>query len=269
MYQEQAKALGPRGGIGSLWMHVRGTGVALRQIQQAEGIGALWRGIGATIVGAMPARAIYFSAYGGGMCKFLTALLGKQWLADKLNGGKEGPLIHLTAAATAGICTATATNPIWMVKTRMQLHKGHVGVWECTRDIWQSQGLRGLYKGLTASYLGVAESTAQWVIYEQLKQTARTVHQREQLSPIDYFLTAAVAKLCAAVVAYPHEVVRTRLREDSHRYRGLWQTFHRVWVEGGVPALYGGMTAHLLRVVPNSAIMFLCYEALMQAYSGF
>ena len=192
--------------------------------------------------------------------------IGKQWLAEHLNGGREGPLIHLAAAATAGISTATSTNPIWMVKTRMQLHKGQIGVWECTRDIWRTQGLRGLYKGLTASYLGVGESTAQWVIYEQLKNTARNLRQTEQLSPLDYFFTAACAKLVAAVVAYPHEVVRTRLREDSQRYRGLWQTFQRVWVEGGVPALYGGMTAHLLRVVPNSAIMFLCYEALIQAY---
>ena len=30
--------------------------------------------------------------------------------------------------------------------------------------------------------------------------------------------------------------------------------------EEGVSALYGGLTAHLLRVVPNTAVMFLGYE---------
>jgi solute carrier family 25, member 33/36 len=30
--------------------------------------------------------------------------------------------------------------------------------------------------------------------------------------------------------------------------------------------LYGGMTAHMMRVVPNSAIMFFCYEFLTHLY---
>lgn len=38
------------------------------------------------------------------------------------------------------------------------------------------------------------------------------------------------------------------------------QTLKLVLAEEGVGALYGGLTAHLLRVVPNAACMFLIYE---------
>jgi solute carrier family 25 protein 33/36 len=76
----------------------------------------------------------------------------------------------------------------------------------------------------------------------------------------------------AACVAYPHEVIRTRLREPIPengivKYTGLWQTLKLVAREEGMASLYGGMSAHLMRVVPNAAIMFFCYEAILHHFS--
>jgi solute carrier family 25 protein 33/36 len=246
-----------------------------------EGLGALWKGVGATVVGVMPARAIYFSTYTRG-----------KHLYTQLNGGRETPLVHLASAATAGVATATATNPIWMVKTKMQLqqsnHKGGVykNSLDCAVKIYQAEGVRGLYKGLTASYIGIAESTMQWMLYEKLKKelALHRAHQRQVHDPsfeipatisgraallswLDVFGVAAASKLIAAALSYPHEVLRTRLREDSSKYRGLVQTTRRIWAEEGAAAFYGGMTAHLLRVVPNSAIMFFSYELMLATYS--
>lgn len=243
---------------------------------------ALWKGIGPTVVGVMPARAIYFSSY----------TRGKHVLTE-MNHGRETPIVHLGAAAIAGITTATATNPIWMVKTKMQLqssaaHANQVyykNSLDCAAKIFQTEGIRGLYKGLTASYIGIAESTMQWVLYEKMKkelalrkieklrlvdasfELAPGVHPTSVLGWADVFAVAAVSKLFAAAVSYPHEVLRTRLREDSTKYRGIMQTTARIWKEEGPAAFYGGMTAHLLRVVPNSAILFFSYELLCTTYS--
>lgn len=46
----------------------------------------------------------------------------------------------------------------------------------------------------------------------------------------------------------------------SYRYRSMIQSLQTIFKEEGVHGLYGGMPAHLMRVVPNAAIMFLVVE---------
>ena len=44
------------------------------------------------------------------------------------------------------------------------------------------------------------------------------------------------------------------------RYRSFFQTLMKVWRDERLAGMYGGLSAHLCRVVPNTAIMFLVYE---------
>ncbi|OAQ29242.1 mitochondrial carrier [Linnemannia elongata AG-77] len=281
-----------RSGVTSVIVHVRDTFRLLGHIYTNEGPRALYKGLGPNLVGVIPARAINFAAYGN----------GKKFFSE-LNHGNEAAIVHLAAAANAGVVTATMTNPIWMVKTRMQLQsEGNKRIYRnsfhCVVEILRTEGLRGLYKGLSASYLGVAEGTIQWVVYENLKtrfaQRRRadqvslelragvlTSHQKSQRTLVggkgveewmDYLGAAGIAKFIASAITYPHEVLRTRMRQTPEkgevvRYTGLRQTFGLILKEEGVGALYGGLTAHMLRVVPNAAIMFFCYEAILHRFS--
>ena len=63
-------------------------------------------------------------------------------------------------------------------------------------------------------------------------------------------------------------MVRTRLRQapvenERPKYTGLFQCFRIIFREEGIAAMYGGMTAHLLRVVPSTAIIFGMYEVVL------
>jgi len=49
----------------------------------------------------------------------------------------------------------------------------------------------------------------------------------------------------------------------------MWQTIGTVAKEEGAKNLYSGMGVHLLKVVPNSAIMFLTYEVVNSYLSRF
>ena len=48
------------------------------------------------------------------------------------------------------------------------------------------------------------------------------------------------------------------------RYTGLMQTLRLVIAEEGARSLYGGLSAHLMRVVPNAAVMYAIYEGALR-----
>lgn len=271
-------SLGP---IRSSLLHIRETLQILVAVPRVEGPRALFKGLGPSLVGVVPARAINFFAYGN----------GKRVISQRFFDGQEKSIVHLLAAAQAGVVTGTATCPVWVVKTRLQLDRNlaaergagrrYKNAVDCAVQTVRQEGVRGLYRGLGASYLGVTESTMQWVLYEKLKSVAGSRERAQQArggatgseEAVNWGLkisAAGTAKFVAAIVTYPHEVIRTRLRQAPEsstgrvKYTGIAQCASLVWKEEGVAALYGGLVPHMMRVVPSAAIMFGCYEAILK-----
>uniref|UniRef100_A0A8D0HE85 Solute carrier family 25 member 33 n=1 Tax=Sphenodon punctatus TaxID=8508 RepID=A0A8D0HE85_SPHPU len=238
---------GVSGGLVRPGLRSAGVLQLLRTILEKEGIRSLFRGLGPNLVGVAPSRAIYFAAYSGAKENLNAVLV------------PESKQVHMLSAACAGITSSTLTNPIWLVKTRMQLEartrgENRSNALQCALRVYQAEGLRGFYRGISASYAGVSETIIHFVIYEALKQHC-------------YFFSlmaaAAVSKTCASCIAYPHEVIRTRLREEGSRYRSLVQTLRLVVREEGALALYRGLQAQLIRQIPNTAIMMATYELII------
>ncbi|OXB76298.1 UNVERIFIED_CONTAM: hypothetical protein H355_014706 [Colinus virginianus] len=260
----------------------------LRTILEKEGMRSLFRGLGPNLVGVAPSRAIYFAAYSGVKERLNTVLVPESKKVHMLSAACAGELLLSQIRAkesfclwmfiSSGITSASLTNPIWLVKTRMQLEarvKGDLGsnALQCAMHVYRTEGLHGFYRGITASYAGVSETIIHFVIYEALKQRLRNGHHSFPtpftLSPNsrDFFGlmgAAAVSKTCASCIAYPHEVIRTRLREEGSRYRSFIQTLQLIVHEEGALALYRGLLAHLIRQIPNTAIMMATYELIVR-----
>ncbi|EFZ04327.1 mitochondrial carrier protein [Metarhizium robertsii] len=256
--------------------HIRETFHIIRSIRYGEGWRGFFRGLGPSLAGVVPATAIKFYVYGN--CKHLGA-----WM---LNRAESDPIVHAQAAVVAGIATATLTNPIWLVKTRLQLDKARTqssGVttrqyrnsMDCVRQVVQTEGIRGLYRGLSASYLGTIETAMHLVIYERLKVMiqyglrGKSWASGELETWISTSGAAGSAKLAAVFLTYPHEVVRTRLRQaplenGMPRYKGLVHCFQLVWKFEGLGGLYGGLTPHLARSIPSAVITLGVYEFVLR-----
>jgi solute carrier family 25 protein 33/36 len=212
-------------------------------------------------VGIIPTRAIYFWAYGTTK-SYLNTTLG------------NSPANHLLSAFSAGITSNTITNPLWMVKTRFQIiadttvgQRKYGSYGEVVQTIMKEEGPLGFFKGITASYIGCFEGAIQWIAYEKFKtllSVDMTTKEDRTPSPTEYFFAAAGAKFIAVCATYPHEVVRTRLREQAtnglFKYKGFFGTLSTIAKEEGRKGLYGGMGMHLGRSVPNAAVMFVTFE---------
>lgn len=86
----------------------------------------------------------------------------------------------------------------------------YVNSWECIKDIVKVDGVRGLYKGLSASYLGVTEGTIQWTLYERMKRVTATAEGKGGVVGwIGMLASAGVSKGVASLITYPHEVSTT------------------------------------------------------------
>lgn len=185
-----------------------------------ESVFGLWRGITPTLIGVMPARAIYFGAYSTFKDKFSSY-------------GLNGRAYNFLSAAGAGSISATLCCPIWVVKTRLQLMPAHsvaatavatrqnvvsVGfaevetavatkarpqfssVRQVAMDMYRKEGPRAFFRGLSASYWGISESAIQFALYEECKDHI------EEPTNLKYFLAAGACKLLASLCTYPHEV---------------------------------------------------------------
>lgn len=75
------------------------------------------------------------------------------------------------------------------------------------------QGIKGFYKGITASYFGISETVVHFVIYEAIK--ARLIAARVGLNDpedntksskdfLEFMMAGAVSKTVASCIAYPH-----------------------------------------------------------------
>eukprot|EP00007_Cunea_sp_BSH-02190019_P006505 CAMPEP_0174239918 /NCGR_PEP_ID=MMETSP0417-20130205/16677_1 /TAXON_ID=242541 /ORGANISM="Mayorella sp, Strain BSH-02190019" /LENGTH=405 /DNA_ID=CAMNT_0015318915 /DNA_START=282 /DNA_END=1496 /DNA_ORIENTATION=+ len=236
-----------------------GTAGTLKRILADEGIRGLYRGLGVTLIALVPNWTIYFTAYNE----------AKRTL-HRAGHMEEGPLLHMGAAAMAGVFTNVCTNPFWVVKTRLQsqhftsLTTGHSlykGTFHAFRTIRKQEGIRTFWNGLSPQLLGITHVMVQFPFYEFLKKEICIYGKKESpdhLNPAELILASATSKVVASSAAYPHEVIRARFQsqrvEDPHRYHGIRDAIRRILAEEGIAAFYRGLPTNLMRVVPSCAI---------------
>ena len=144
------------------------------------------------LIGYLPTWAIYFPTYEA-MKSIIETWAGKiEWLLFWFIGcflqtitiiiykcvwidlPPTSPSVHVVSAMTAGAGTSVATNPVWILKTRFMTqtqytYHQYTGIADAVKQIWQHEGLRGFYKGLGISLVGVTHVAVQFPLYERLK----------------------------------------------------------------------------------------------------
>ena len=242
---------------------------SIREIYRSEGMRGCFRGLGATLATVPAFWGIYFPLYE----YFKTRILdvSSSYYGD--GGHNHHAMVHLSAAISAGAVADVVCNPMFVVRTRMQteaLHYFHVPVSErkphglisTVMNLHKEGGLPIFWRGLTASLLGLGHVGIQFPVYERLKAEARKRSPDGEESPLDLLLASGLSKMTAAIITYPHEVIRSRIMDARGPVAGLnvWQTTQHIIKHEGYAGLYVGLRVSLLRVVPNCCVTFVSYE---------
>lgn len=167
------------------------------------------------------------------------------------------------SAISAGAIADVLINPMFVVRTRLQTEALYTNaqstIAKTIRDLYQEGGWRIFWRGMAANLLGLTHVAVQFPIYEHFKSMYRTETNNAPLTAMQLLSASAISKLCASVLTYPHEVIRSRMM-DSRTPVTFVRICTDIYSQQGILGFYAGLPISVLRVVPNTAVAFCVYE---------
>ncbi|XP_067093124.1 solute carrier family 25 member 34 [Osmerus mordax] len=195
-------------------------------------------------------------------------------LSQALSGTPWPPVdFALGALACCGACVFT--NPLEVVKTRLQLQgelqtrgsyqRHYRGVIQALWVVGRTDGLRGLQKGLSAGliYQGLMNGV-RLGFYSHCEALGLTAVHGGSL------LSGAVAGALGAAVASPAYLVKTHLQAQTvkaiavghqHNHQGVSSAFATIYRREGVLGLWRGVNGAVPRVMVGSAAQLATFSS--------
>ena len=121
----------------------------------------------------------------------------------------------------------------------------------------QESGMRGLYRGLFATIMKQASTSAvRMGSYNVLKETAKTFQIPQNTATV--FSMGAIAGTVTVYATQPFDTIKTRAQ--SAKGATTMDAFRGVLRESGVRGFWSGSTMRLGRLVLSGGIVFTVYE---------
>merc|ERR1712241_329968 len=187
-----------------------------------------------------------------------------------LNGGTLPVWGEVIAGATGGASQVMFTNPLEIVKIRLQV-AGEIasGPRVSAFGVIRELGFFGLYKGSRACFLrDIPFSAIYFPAYAHLKPAF--ADDNGYNSPLSLLVAGAIAGMPAASLVTPADVIKTRLqvvaREGQTSYIGLLDATRKIYAEEGFRAFWKGAVARMCRSSPQFGVTLVTYELLQRTF---
>ncbi|XP_074704330.1 solute carrier family 25 member 34 isoform X2 [Strix aluco] len=189
--------------------------------------------------------------------------------------GGVPPAVDLVLGAAAGCLACVLTNPLEVVKTRLQLQgelqppgtypRPYRGVLRAVGAVCRADGLRGLQKGLAAGllYQGLMNGV-RFYCYSRAEDAGWTGY------PGGTVAAGAVAGAVGAFVGSPAYLVKTHLQAQTlaavavghqHNHESISAAFESIYKQHGVAGLWRGVTGAVPRVAVGSAAQLATFTS--------
>lgn len=262
-------------------------------ILRNEGCRGFYRGFATSLMGTVPARALYMGAL-----EMTKSNVGCVTVKMGFSEAKAAAIANAAAGLSAAMAAQLVWTPIDVVSQRLMVQGGngahasassvvrYNGGIDAFRKIIQTDGVRGLYRGFGISILTYAPSNAVW--WAAYSSAHRAVWggigcyylKKEEngdgggvgFTPDSKAvvavqgLSAAMASGFSAVVTMPLDTIKTRLQvldgEGSNGKPSIGQTIKNLVKEGGLSACYRGLGPRWASMSLSATTMITTYEFL-------
>jgi len=255
----------------------------LATIAAREGPRALWRGFSPALGSAMVENVVLFTAFGalkrlvapsaaeeadlslaqhaliGGIsgCFSATAICPAELLKCRLQAEAAAAASLSVSASASAAATAAASAPMRGVGG-VAGGSSRLAALACARTVWRNGGARGFFSGL-------APLLARDIPFNTLFFGSFRLYSRALREPLPgvagSLLAGGLAGSTAWTFVYPADVVKSRMQSDiggvgGGGVRGAARVLVGILRQGGLPLLYRGWSAAVLRAFPANAALF-------------
>ncbi|KAH7888807.1 mitochondrial carrier domain-containing protein [Phlebopus sp. FC_14] len=271
----------------------KGVWRSLVRMWKEEGFKGYMRGNGINCLRIVPYSAVQFTAYEQ-LKKFFTAYGAKELDTPK----------RLVSGALAGITSVCSTYPLDLVRSRLSIATASISVQNQSaptvsasnvkqtlvsshtpsstpRTVYtkaelsmlgmalkvmrEEGGVRALYRGLTATAMGVAPYVGiNFAAYEALRGVITPPGKSNVARKL---ACGALAGSISQTLTYPFDVLRRKMQVVGmasgglgYKYNGALDALTTIVRTEGLQGLYRGLWPNLLKVAPSIATSFFTYE---------
>lgn len=236
-----------------------GTVDCFAQIIKQETTYGLFKGMTSPMLGLGFINAIIFGVHGN-----LMKRLDPTWRSQVISG------------AISGFAQSIVCSPMELAKTRLQVQgRGEIykhlyfedtasqvkykGSLDCLYKIFQSEGLRGCYRGMSLTLLRDVPAFAVYFgTYDRLCQLqSESGDSYSGLQTRHLFLAGGLSGMASWFVTYSVDLLKSRYQADGvgpkHEYCSVMDCARKTYQREGLRAFFRGLDTALIRAFPTNA----------------
>ncbi|KAK7604252.1 hypothetical protein V9T40_004525 [Parthenolecanium corni] len=228
-----------------------------------------FRGLYAGTVPAISANvaenSVLFLSYG--VCqKFIATLTGTEDVQQL------STLSNASAGCLGSFFSAFTLCPTELIKVKLQcarevaLTSGspvQISAFELIRDIVKKNGPLGLFQGIQST---IAREMPGYFVFFGAYEGSRSLltpegKTKSECGPLATLVSGALGGVALWTVIYPIDLVKSRVQASTSKINvSLLKSMIEITRSEGITFLYSGLKPTLIRTIPASGAMFLCYE---------
>jgi solute carrier family 25 protein 34/35 len=203
-------------------------------------------------------------------------------MSEKSASQKISTVGGFIAGGLAACGAVTFTNPIELVKTRMQLQgelsssktKVYKNPFQALTTIYKNEGIRGLQKGLVCAYIyQIGLNGCRLGLYEPTRKTLNGMvfpgddPVKKQAVPVNV-VAGALSGIAGAIIGSPLFLIKTRMQSysekiavgDQTHYKSTFDGLYQIWKKDGFKGWFRGVDAAIIRTGMGSSVQLPIYN---------